>query len=115
MVKEIVFYDVFELNRVLHILMEQQLSYNVGIAYKIYKLIEWLDSTELFVMGRIKMATGDSDIDLTDDVSTAILSMQIPFDTLGLRVEDIINPTENVMVQIADIDVIERIFKVPEN
>ena len=42
-------FEVFELNRVLHKLLEQQSSYNIQIAFKIHTLIKWLDETEKFI------------------------------------------------------------------
>ena len=65
--KIITIYDVFELNRVLHSLLEQQSSYKIQTAFKIHSLIKWLDETEGFIFERMSMIFGTTQIDFEND------------------------------------------------
>ncbi len=108
-------FEVFELNRVLHKLIEQQSSYNIQIAFKIYSLIKWLDETEKFIFERLKVVFGDVDIDTDNPLYSAFLSSQISFVDTSLTVDDLLETNSDVKVDIKDVVILEKMLCKTDN
>lgn len=103
-------FEVFELNRVLHKLLEQQSSYNIQIAFKIHTLIKWLDETETFIFERLKAVFGEVEIDMNNPLYAAFLSSQIPFVDTSLTVADLLETNDDVVVDVKDVDILEKML-----
>jgi hypothetical protein len=103
-------FEVFELNRVLHKLLEQQSSYNIQIAFKIHTLIKWLDETEKFIFERLKVVFGEVDIDMNNPLYSAFLSSQIPFVDTSLTVANLLETNDDVKLDIKDVAILEKML-----
>lgn len=103
-------YDVFELNRVLHVILRQQSSYNIKTAYSIYKLTKWLDETEDFLIARMKSVLGTETIDPENQIHAAFLLTVIPMFETDLTIEMILGAEGNVSVDVGDIAILEKIL-----
>lgn len=106
----ITLYEVFELNRVMHCLLEQQSYYNIQTSFKIYSLIKWLDETESFVFDRINLLFGGDGIDIENPMHKALLNSQIPFIETSLSLEDLLNTTGNVKLEVNDVVILEKML-----
>lgn len=104
--------EVFELNRVLHLLMEQQKSYEINIAYEIYKLVKWLDDTEKFFFERFGDLFTRSD---TSVLNNAIMSSQVPFVGTKLKLNNLIEPNGNVKLSPNDFVILEKMLSKTES
>ena len=110
MCETISIYEVFELNRVLHLLLEQQSSYNIQTAFKIHSLVKWLDETEGFVFSRISALFGSESIDIENPLHQAFLSSMIPFVETTLTTSDLLDTTNDVKIKVEDVDILEKIL-----
>lgn len=111
----ITIYDVFELNRVLHSIIEQQSHYAIGIAFKIHSLIKWLDDTETFVFERLNTIFGVNLFDANNPSHMAILNSQIPFIETSLTIDDLLDTNGVVDVDIKDISILEKLLHKTED
>ena len=111
---EITIYDAFVLNKVLHKLLEQQSSYNIQAAFKIYKLIKWLDETETFILERMHLMFGTTSIDTSNEIQTAFLSSKIPFTDTNLSMEELLITEGNVKLKVSDIEILDKMLKKTE-
>ena len=102
-------FEVFELNRVLHKLLEQQSSYNIQIAFKIHTLIKW------FIFERLKAVFGEVDIDMNNPLYAAFLSSQIPFVDTSLTVDNLLETNSDVKVDIKDVVILEKMLCKTDN
>lgn len=106
----ITIYEVFELNRILHSLLEQQSSYNIQIAFKIHSLVKWLNETEEFLFNRMNMLFNEGETDVKNPLYTAFLKSQIPFVKTDLKVNDLLNTDGNVNLDIKDVEVLNKML-----
>lgn len=106
----ITIYEVFELNRILHSLLEQQSSYNIQIAFKIHSLVKWLNETEEFLFNRMNMLFNEGETDVKNPFYTAFLNSQIPFVKTDLKVNDLLNTDGNVNLDIKDVEVLNKML-----
>lgn len=106
----ITIYEVFELNRILHRLIEQQKSYEIRTAFKLYKIVKWLDGTENFVLERMKMVFGDDKIDTDNSAHMAFLGSQIPFMETSLTLDELMGTMGAVNIEVSDFEILEKIF-----
>lgn len=111
---EITIYDVFVLNKVLHKLLEQQCSYNIQTAFKIYELIKWLDDTETFILERMHLIFGTTSINISNEIQSAFLSSKIPFIKTNLSMDDLLITDGDVKLEINDIEILAKILKKTE-
>lgn len=111
----ITIYDVFELNRVLHILLKQQSSYSIQTSFKIYSLIKWLDDTEKFVFDRMKLVFGKNGANADNPLYMAFLSSQIPFTETTLSVNDLLTTEEDVKLEVKDVEVLNKMLNKTES
>lgn len=102
----ITIYEVFELNRVLHSLLEQQSSYNIKTAFKIHTLLKWLDDTEKFIFERMNALS----IDLEDETQKAFLLTQIPFVETTLKCSDLLDTIGEVKLDVNDVEILEKML-----
>jgi hypothetical protein len=106
----ITIYEVFELNRILHSLLEQQSSYNIQTAFKIHSLVKWLDETEEFLFNRMNMLFNEDETDVKNPLYVAFLNSQIPFVKTDLKVNDLLNTDGNVNLDIKDVEVLNKML-----
>jgi hypothetical protein len=106
----ITIYEVFELNRILHSLLEQQSSYNIQTAFKIHSLVKWLDETEKFLFNRMNMLFNEDETDVKNPLYVAFLNSQIPFVKTDLKVNDLLNTDGNVNLDIKDVEVLNKML-----
>lgn len=111
---EITIYDAFVLNKVLHKLIEQQISYNIQTAFKIYNLIKWLDETERFVFERMNLIFGTTSIDASNDIQAAFLSSRIPFVETNLTMDELLKTNGEVKLEVNDIEILDKMLKKTE-
>ena len=111
---EITIYDAFVLNKVLHKLLEQQSSYCIQTAFKIYKLIKWLDETETFILERMHLMFGTTSIDTSNEIQTAFLSSRIPFIETNLSIDDLLITEGNINLEVNDIEILDKMLKKTE-
>lgn len=107
----ITIYEVFELNRILHSILEQQSSYNIKTAFKIHTLIKWLDDTEKFIFERMNAMS----IDLKDETQKAFLLTQIPFIDTKLKCSDLLDTTGVVKLDVNDVEMLEKMLDKTED
>lgn len=106
----ITIYEVFELNRILHSLLEQQSSYNIQTAFKIHSLVKWLDETEEFLFNRMNMLFNEDETEVKNPLYVAFLNSQIPFVKTDLKVNDLLNTDGNVNLDIKDVEVLNKML-----
>lgn len=106
----ITIYEVFELNRILHSLLEQQSSYNIQTAFKIHSLVKWLDETEEFLFNRMNMLFNEDETEVKNPLYVAFLNSQIPFVKTDLKVNDLLNTDGNVNLNIKDVEVLNKML-----
>ena len=106
----ITIYEVFELNRILHSLLEQQTSYKIQIAFKIHSLIKWLDETETFLFERMKMLFKDDETNIDNPLYVAFLNSQIPFTKTDLKIDELLNTDGNVKLAVNDVGVLNKML-----
>lgn len=111
---EITIYDAFVLNKVLHKLIEQQSSYNIQTAFKIYNLIKWLDETERFVFERMNLIFGTTSIDASNSMQAAFLSSMIPFTETNLTIDELLKTDGEVKLEVNDIEILDKMLKKTE-
>ena len=103
-------YDVFELNRILRKLLEQQASYKIQTAFKLYNLIKWLDETEEFIFKRMKMVFGEERTDEQNPLYMAFLSSQMPFTETSLTIDELLDTENDVNVGLKDVEILEKML-----
>lgn len=113
--KVITIYEVFELNRILRNILDQQSSYNIQTAFKIHSLIKWLDETERFSLERMKLIFGDTPIDVENDEHKAFLSSLLPFVSTTLSIEDLLNTEGNIEIEVDDVEILEKLLSKTES
>lgn len=113
--KIITIYDVFELNRVLHFLLEQQSSYKIQTAFKIHSLIKWLDETEGFIFERMSMIFGTTQIDFENDALQSFLLSQIPFVKTSLKCCELLDTIGDVKLNVNDVNILEKMLDKTED
>lgn len=106
----ITIYEVFELNRILHSLLEQQSSYNIQTAFKIHSLVKWLDETEEFLFNRMNMLFNEDETEVKNPLYVAFLNSQLPFVKTDLKVNDLLNTDGNVNLDIKDVEVLNKML-----
>lgn len=108
--KSIIIYDVFELNRVLQLLLTQQSSYNIQTSFKIHSLIKWLNETEEFVFDRIRTVFGDSTINIENPLHQALLSSSVPFVETTLTISELLQTEGEVKLNVEDVSILEKML-----
>lgn len=111
---EITIYDTFVLNKVLHKLLEQQPSYTIQTAFKIYKIIKWLDETETFILERMHLMFGTTSIDTSNEIQGAFLLSRIPFTNTNLSMEELLITEGCVKLDVNDIEILDKMLKKTE-
>lgn len=108
-------YEVFELNRVLHLLLNQQKSYSIQTAFKLHSLIKWLDGTEEFIFDRLHMIFGEEYIDTQNPIYQAVLSSKIPFINCTLTTEELLDTNGEVKLNIEDVSILKKMIDKTES
>ena len=111
----ITIYDVFELNRVLHLLISQQNSYKIQTAFKIHSLIKWLDETEKFVFERLNMVFGTDSIDIENPTHKMLLLSQLPFIDTTLTTNELLDTDGEVKLDVNDVGILEKMLSKTED
>lgn len=106
----ITIYEVFELNRILHSLLNQQSSYKIQTAFKIHSLIKWLDDTETFLFERMKMLFKEDETNVDNPLYVAFLHSQIPFIKIDLKVDDLLSTNGDVKLDVNDVEVLNKML-----
>lgn len=106
----ITIFEVFELNKILHSLSEQQLSYDIKIAFKIHKLIKWLDETETFIFERMRLMFSEDTMNGDNPLYVAFLSAKIPLVETTLTINELITPNEGVSIGIKEMELLGKIL-----
>lgn len=107
-------YQIIKANRSLECLINQQIVYNINVAYKIYKLKKELDEIEFYAFDRLNMLFPNIDINnLTDEqniIYTSILESDIELNINYLTKEEILSE-DNIMISVDDITNILSLFE----
>lgn len=114
--RTITIYEVFELNRVLHKLLEQQISYQIQTAFKIHNLIKWLDETEKFIIERMHLIFGDDfQCNEANEVYQVFLSSPLPFIETDLTTQDLVKTDNNVTIDVKDAEILTKFLDKTED
>lgn len=113
--RNITIYDVFELNRVMRILLSQQSSYNIQTSFKIHSLIKWLNETEGFVFDRIHTVFDDDTIDIENPLHQALFSSTVPFVETTLTTSELLQTDDEVKLDVNDVEILEKMLDKTED
>ena len=107
---EITLADVFELNRVLHILFEQELKYDIKTAYKLYKLINELDDIERFFFERIQSLTVNGNSENDNTIKMSLLMSKVMVSEISLTLDELMSSDDVVNISSNDIIILDKIL-----
>lgn len=111
-------YEVFKINRVLEKLINQQLDYQINVAYKLSKLKQQLDEIESYAFERFMLMFPQADIgnlnENESEVYKAILSSNVEIDNFNLT-ENEVFLNDSVKLTIEDVTIIRLLFEKREN
>lgn len=111
----ITIHDVFELDKVLNSLLEQQTSYSIQTSFKLYKLVKWVGETEKFIFDRMSLLFGEDSLDTNNPTYIAFLSTQIPFVETDLTIQELIDTEGKVNLDVRDVEILDKMLNKTES